>query len=158
MWINQNCRGGFRWHVSGDIFSEEYARWIARVCRYAPHVNHWIYTRSHGLIAPLLPVSTGAGGNLALNISCDADNYESAYQVAKANGLRLCYMTVDGTLPRLLPDGSVIFPDYTLRGGTERGAAWFEALSPQYKSFVCPVDYHGKSEKRRCGPCDRCLK
>jgi len=157
-WIGTNCRGGFRWHVSGDVFSPRYARWIADVCRYSPSVRHWIYTRSHSMIAQLLPVATVNGGNLALNLSCDADNWEGAKQVARANGLRLCYMTVDGEVPPDLPDGSVIFPDYALRGGTPEGEKWFDALTPTYKSFVCPVDYHGKSESRRCGPCDRCLR
>ena len=161
-WINTHASRGFRWHVSGDVFSPKYARWIADVCRYSPHVRHWIYTRSHmpgtGMLAPLLPVATVNGGNLALNLSCDADNYVTARLVARQHGLRLCYMTVDGQVPPDLPEGSVIFPDYALRGGTTWGEDWFGELSPQYKSFVCPVDYHGKSETRRCGPCARCLR
>lgn len=150
--IETHCKGGFRWHVSGDVFSRQYAEWIAQVCRWSPKVDHWIYTRSFGPITePLLSIK-----NLAINISADKDNAERARAYAHEHGLRLCYMTTDGELPDLV-DGDVIFPDYQLRGGTERGAAWFAALPPAYKSSVCPVDYHGKSENRRCGPCDRCL-
>lgn len=153
-----NCWGGFRWHVSGDVFSSEYAKWIADVCRESFPLTHWIYTRSFDHIAPLVEVSTRKGGNLALNLSCDADNYTEARAVARDFGGRLCYMTTNGIVPEDLPDGSVIFPDYTLRGGNEAGREWFDELPRHYKSFVCPVDYHGKSESRRCGPCDRCMK
>ena len=156
-WIRENCRGGFRWHVSGDIFAPGYARWIADVCRRSIEIDHWIYTRSFDFLQPLAGISTVNGGNLAVNLSCDADNYERAKSKVPIYGFRLCYMTTDGTLPDDLPDGSVIFPDYALRGGLATGADWFAALSAQYKSFVCPVDYHGKTEQRRCGPCARCL-
>jgi hypothetical protein len=76
----------------------------------------------------------------------------------RTDGLRLCYLTGDGKVPDDLTDGSVIFPDYNLRGGTRAGQEWFAGLSPQYKSFVCPVDFRGKAENRRCGPCDRCMQ
>jgi hypothetical protein len=158
-WINDNALGGFRWHVSGDIFSMSYARWIEAVCRRTPRVKHWIYTRSFDYLDPIARVATINGGNLTVNLSCDADNYPAAVIASsRQGGLRLCYLTLNGDVPNDLPDESVIFPDYGLRGGTEAGARWFGNLSPQYKSLVCPVDYHGKSEQRRCGPCNRCLK
>lgn len=154
-YIGENCKGGFRWHVSGDVFSADYAYWIAYICRQTPHVNHWIYTRSFGPITePLLAVP-----NLAINISADKDNAAAAREYADNHGLRLCYLIAAGdVLPAgIVKDGDVIFPDYQLRGGTVRGAAWFAALPPTLKSYVCPVDYHGKAENRRCGPCARCL-
>ncbi len=151
--IASYCQGGFRWHVSGDVFSREYAAFIARVVMESPYVGHWIYTRSFGeTIEPLLGLP-----NLVVNISADKDNWIAATDYANKHSLRLCYLTTNGELP-LLRDGDVIFPDYKLRGGTESGKAWFERLPPQYKSFVCPVDFHGKAENRRCGPCSRCLK
>jgi hypothetical protein len=161
-WIAGHCKGGFRWHVSGDVFSPEYARWITQVCQWSPRVRHWIYTRSFDFVEHLMPASTLRGGNLVINLSCDKDNYSRACHTSMrhttANGQpRLCYMTTDGNVPDTLPEGSVIFPDYSLRGGTPEGQAWFTGLTPQYKSFVCPVDYHGKSEQRRCGPCKRCM-
>lgn len=154
-WITKECLGGFRWHVSGDVFSARYAQWIALVCSYSPSVNHWIYTRS---FSPSILSPLAATRNLALNLSCDVDNYTEAAALAPQYGARLCYLTLDGFVPAGLPRGSVIFPDYALRGGTTAGVAWFASLPPEYKSFVCPVDYHGKDENRRCGPCDRCLK
>lgn len=156
--IEQHCGGGFRWHVSGDVFSLKYAEFIASVVRDSPNVLHWIYTRSFDNIAPLLSVCTALEkGNLVLNLSCDSENYARAIELSAAHGLRLCYLTTDGSLPVKLDRADVIFPDYSLRGGTPEGQAWFASLAPAYKRLVCPVDYHGKSEQRRCGPCNRCM-
>lgn len=165
-WILRNAAGGFRWHVSGDVFSLEYARWIADVCRESYEVDHWIYTRSFDFIDPLAEVSTAMGGNLALNLSCDQDNFEKAARVsALSGGLRLCYLTVDGTLPRnydqtALCKDDIIFMDYSLRPrqcSTLAESPWWNSLSPDEKRLVCPVDAHGKAENRRCGPCNKCL-
>lgn len=160
-WITENCRGGFRWHVSGDVFSLEYAKWIVRVCLLSPDVRHWIYTRSFEFVPTLVNASTERAGNLALNLSCDSDNWHQAKKLAQHYGLRLCYLTTDGVVPFEVGAGAtddVIFPDYNLRGGTEAGQAWFAGLAAHQKKIVCPVDFHGKAENRRCGPCDRCLK
>lgn len=153
-WISFHAAGGFRWHVSGDVFSEEYAHWIAQVCEYSMGVRHWIYTRSF-LYVPALVTAP----NLTVNLSADRDNYLEAWRARRANpGTRVCYMTSDGWVPpKLLEYGDVIFPDYGLRDGTEAGRAWFAALPPEHKQMTCPVDYAGKSEERRCGPCPRCL-
>lgn len=156
-WISQNCEGGFRWHVSGDVFSLAYAEWIACVCLNSRNVGHWIYTRSFEFLEPLLQVSSARGGNLALNLSCDRNNYAAADKLAGKHGLRLCYLTADGTVPADVSGGDIIFPDYSLRGGNQAGVDWFASLPAHQKRCVCPVDYHGKSEQRRCGPCDRCL-
>ena len=167
-WIRDNCET-FRWHVSGDVFSVDYARWIADVCREAPATEFWIYTRSldYDILSELTQVSTVRGGNLAINISCDQDNIHRAVRASLDHGiqgrpLRLCYLTVDGLIPVSMAGPSsnlddVIFPDYRLRGGTEEGRAWFAGLEPSVKAMVCPVDYHGKAENRRCGKCTRCL-
>lgn len=161
------CAGGFRWHVSGDVYSEAYAQFVADVCREAPTVDFWIYTRSFDYLGPLAEVSTLRGGNLALNLSCDIDNFAEAveasvaYGVAPGKPLRLCYLTTDGKLPSThLEAGDVIFPDYQLRSrqfATLAESPWWQSLMPQQRSLVCVVDAFGKSDKRRCGPCDRCL-
>ena len=78
--------------------------------------------------------------------------------MAERYGLRTCFMTTDGAVPSEVTDGDVIFPDYSLRGGNPEGKAWYNSLPMAQKRCVCPVDYHGKSEYCRCGPCDRCLK
>ena len=171
-WISNNASGGFRWHVSGDVFSLEYAEWIRDVCRESPQVPHWIYTRSFEFLAPLVEVATWNGGNLAINLSCDQDNYTEAVAARHTHakltqdrlietGPRLCYLTVSGVVPKDLHADAVIFPDYNLRPrqfATLAESPWWDTLGVNEKRMVCPVDAHGKAENRRCGPCDQCLK
>jgi hypothetical protein len=165
-WITTIAPAGFRWHVSGDVFSLEYAEWIAEVVRMSAPVRHWIYTRSFDYLAPLAGVATINGGTLALNLSCDKDNYLAARDTQAAWRLvggapRLCYLTVDGYVPPNLGPGDVIFPDYALRPRAAPSLAdadWWQRLTPYQRGLVCPVDAHGKAENRRCGPCERCLK
>lgn len=169
-WITDNAAAGFRWHVSGDITSELHAKWIAMVCDASPDVRHWIYTRSYPYIGPLLEV---AGSNLALNLSCDRDNLWLARRFADKNGLRLAYMVAgdeprwvdDGELRKVvapeLPEGSVLFPDYALRGrdlDKPTDAPWWQSLTPAQRRQVCPVDFFGGSPSLRCGPCKKCLR
>ena len=135
-----------------------YAEWVADVCRHSPSVRHWIYTRSLDFLPTLAAVSVAVGGNLSLNVSVDRDNMGAGMTAAAEHGARVCFMATPGDiLPDGLDRGDVIFPDYALRGGTEAGAAWFAALEPASRKMVCSVDYHGKSEVRRCGPCSMCI-
>ncbi len=154
--------GGFRWHVSGDIFSEQYAEWIGDVVFFSQSVRHWIYTRSFEHLGPLLcaPKLT----NLTINLSCDRDNYERARETreryAGVKNLRLCYLTIDGSFPANLPPGSVIFPDYSLRGrqlDEPTSAPWWQGLSTDARKKVCPADFFGQSESIRCGVCTKCI-
>lgn len=168
-WITANAAGGFRWHVSGDVFSPSYARWVADVCAESPTVGHWIYTRTfhEDAMLALASVSTLHGGNLALNLSCDKDNHDRAKLIAERYGapgrpLRLCYLVEKGdpVVPADLPEGSVIFPDYELRPKSAENPqdhAFWNALTVAQRGMLCPVDSYGKSDKIRCGPCDRCL-
>ena len=155
VWIKANAPHGFRWHVSGDIFSMAYADFIGLVCFYAPKVPFWIYTRSFQYLQPILNIP-----NLVVNLSADADNYAQARAAHEAYGLRICYMTVDGALSDDLPAGSVIFPSHQLRGRDlpkPTDAPWWQGLTHDQKKMVCPPDFFGQSEKLRCGPCKKCL-
>lgn len=166
-WITENCSGqDFRWHVSGDVFSASYAAWVRGVVADTPDVRHWIYTRSFHLTDPLLRLP-----NLELNLSADRDNLWLARRYHAQTGKRICYFAsgdeasgseLDNNelLARLesLPDGSVIFPDYPLRGKGP-GSLW-EMLGTEghrERKMLCPVDAFGKSETNRCGPCRRCM-
>ncbi len=102
-WIREHCES-FRWHVSGDVFSGEYASWIRDVCAESPEVEHWIYTRSFDHTDSLASVATFEGVNLALNLSVDADNYadgvsERSWLWNGDGAPRLCYLTRDGAVP-----------------------------------------------------------
>lgn len=161
-WVAEHAAGGFRWHVSGDVFDRNHAEWIARACRASPGVRHWIYTRSFDLLGPLVEVSTQRGGNLALNLSADADNWLAAVAAAEKYDLRICYLTADGSLPYLRP-GDVVFPDYALRPRqfkTFAESPWWQGISQEQRRMVCPVDALGKSEAVRCGleRCRKCLE
>lgn len=164
-WVRLNAGGGFRWHVSGDLFDVQYAHWIGNVIALSPEVRHWLYTRSHYMTAIFVGLD-----NATINYSVDRDNYRDAIpyvEAHRANGhpVRLCYMvTGDGQVPSDLPEGSVLFPDYALRGSRgespaaqRASSAWYQSLTGAQRRMVCPVDFYGKSEGVRCGPCSKCI-
>ncbi len=151
-WIQGNVTQ-FRWHVSGDVFSAEYAKWLRNVVRSSPEVQHWLYTRSFEFV----PILTDDTPNLTVNLSADVDNFDAAAECSEAQipWQRICYLVKDPDdrkLKQLLP-GDVIFPDYPLRGRE----GLFRALTPKQRKMVCPVDTFGKSPAIRCGPCRKCL-
>jgi len=152
-WIKHNARGGFRWHVSGDVYSDAHAFWILHVAIWSPGVRHWIYTRTFEHAWRLSAIE-----NLTLNLSADAENYERAQLFRHRFGGRICYLTHDGVVPGDLPEGSVIFPDYAFRAPEDAPSPWYDALPKEQKIMTCPVDHRGKSESRRCGPCERCIR
>lgn len=162
-WIKTNTPQGFRWHVSGDIFSRRYALFIKRVCQLTPKINHWIYTRSFTLVHHLVDTP-----NLVVNLSADFDNYWRAAELHEEFGFRVCYLTVEGEVPEDLSKGSVIFPAHELRGrdsgvGWSRGlpqpkdSPWWEGLTLDQQKMVCPPDIFGQSDRFRCGPCKKCI-
>jgi hypothetical protein len=168
-WISQNAKGGFRWHVSGDVYSYEYAEFIRDTCRFSALVDHWIYTRSFGVdeFGRSIVGALMFNGNLQVMLSCDKDNYKEAYKEwrqgerVKYGTFRLAYLTRDGSVPEDLPLGSIIFPDYPLRNRNSDDpyeSSWWCSLSPRQREMVCPVDFFGKSEEIRCGVCRRCFK
>jgi len=154
-WIRTNASGGFRWHNSGDIIHSAHAIFINIVCEHSPLVMHWIYTRTFDIVNYLAETP-----NLTVNISADANNYEKACEIARSFNLRLCYLTHDGYVPRDLPEGSVIFPDYPVRGRDlpdPKQSEWWQSLTLDQRKMVCPPDFFGQTEKHRCGPCRKCL-
>lgn len=154
VWIATECQGGFRWHVSGDVVSPDHAQWITEVAYASPGVQHWIYTRTLDAVGYLV-----GEPNLAVNISADAENLEKARAVADLYNVRLCYLSHDGQVPEL-PDGSVIFPDYPLRGRempSPTDHVWWQSLTQRERAMVCPTDFFGQSEAHRCGPCRKCM-
>lgn len=154
-WIRDNCTA-FRWHVSGDVISERHASWISMVCARTPTTEFWIYTRTLEAVPTLL-----AATNLVVNVSADASNYARAAKVANQwVRVRLCYLTRDGSIPDDLPTGSVIFPDYGLRGRSldePTSAPWWQSITHAQRAMVCGADFFGQSESQRCGPCTKCL-
>lgn len=154
-WIKKNNIREFRWHVSGDVFSKEYAKFVVSVCNLAPDVLFWIYTRSFNFVETLQEAP-----NLVVNLSADRDNYKKALEINRKYGVRICYLSLEGEIPKDLPKGSVIFPNYTLRGRdlpVPTEAPFWKQLTLKQKKMVCPPDFFGQSEKLRCGPCRKCM-
>lgn len=155
-WIASNARGGFRWHVSGDVWNGDHAAWIVRVCQQSRDVNHWIYTRTLSVVPILMRAK-----NLAVNVSGDHDNYADARDCAAQNGARLAYMATDNAVPSDLPPDSIVFPDYPLRGrelAAPTSHPFWQGIDRKTRLQVCPADFFGQSEEHRCGPCSRCMK
>jgi hypothetical protein len=160
-YIFYNAPHGFRWHVSGDLYSLEYTKFVAEVSAKCDRMC-WIYTRSFCYIPELIKVQ-----NLVLNLSCDKDNYEEAYALNLQYGLRLCFLALTpkeiprAPLQKPLPVGSVIFPSYDLRGrdlDKPTEALFWQQLSLEERKMVCPADFFGQTHYTRCGPCTKCLK
>lgn len=154
-WIKTHCNEGFRWHVSGDIFSIRYAGFIRRVCDLASNVPFVIYTRSFSYLLPLVGCK-----NLVVNLSADKDNWQEALNMHDIYGFRLCYLTVQGDVPPELPKGSVLFPSHELRGrdlADPTQASWWQLLTKEQRQMVCPPDFFGQSEHFRCGVCKKCF-
>ncbi len=157
-YAKENCSAGFRWHVFGDVFSLDYAYWIAQVCKAASDVPFWIYTRSFLYLEPLVGIP-----NLVVNLSADRDNYDEAIKASlRHDCIRICYMaTQDGEVPANgLTGDDVIFPDYNLRGrdlDDPTTAPWWGTLTKIQRRSVCPPDMFGQSEQLRCGPCKKCM-
>lgn len=166
-WITTNAPKeiGFRWHVSGDLFSSEYASWVATVVEWSPSVRHWIYTRSFPLTAAFVGLK-----NISVNYSVDRDNFATAkpyYDAHAACGspVRYAYLVTDDGLTPELPEGSILFPDYALRGSRTASpkeardtSTWYQSLTSMQRRQVCPTDFYGKSEHAVCGWCTSCME
>lgn len=157
-WIDYTCNE-FRWHVSGDVFSHDYADWIARVCLFSPEVNHWIYTRSGFAVATLLEAP-----NLVVNLSADKDNLNEMRDLHSRwpERTRICWMANDTDPKKLpmLPDDSVIFVDYPNRGremANPREHQFWQGMQQRERRMVCVADFFGQSPNHRCGVCKRCM-
>lgn len=72
------------------------------------------------------------------------------------------HLTPDEGCPGFVPPaGSVIFPDYALRGrelADPTSAPWWQGLRHDTRRMVCPADFFGQSESHRCGPCNKCIQ
>ncbi|MFA5987796.1 MAG: hypothetical protein WC797_04070 [Candidatus Paceibacterota bacterium] len=156
-YIKVNCPHGFRWHVAGDIISAKHACFIRETAALTPGILHWIYTRSFSYVEDLLRFGLP---NLVVNLSADRDNWSEALATAQKYNLRICYLSIEGEIPLGLPDGSVIMPNYNLRGrelDQPTTAPWWQTLNTRLRCMVCPADFFGQDEHMRCGRCKKCL-
>ena len=119
----------FRWHYSGDVFSEDYARAIVAVCNKFPLVKSWIYTRSFVDPCNFVPILVKAA-NLAVYLSIDPVNIDAG--VALYNQLKDKHTNIG--LANLGPASKV------------------EGV----KFINCPETYGIISNNSKAGACSRC--
>ena len=80
----------WRWHSSGDVFADWYARAIVRAVDATPDVEHWMYTRTLSAVG-ILKRARG----LSVYVSADSENVERATRVAVRHGVPLAMLADD---------------------------------------------------------------
>lgn len=83
-------RPAFRWHSSGDVFADWYARAIVRAVDATPGVEHWAYTRTLSAVG-ILKRARG----LSVYVSADFDNVERAARAAARHGVPVAMLAND---------------------------------------------------------------
>lgn len=83
-------RPAFRWHSSGDVFADWYARAIVRAVDATPGVEHWAYTRTLSAVG-ILKRARG----LSVYVSADFDNVERAARAAVRHGVPIAMLAND---------------------------------------------------------------
>lgn len=83
-------RPAFRWHSSGDVFADWYARAIVRAVDQTPDVEHWVYTRTLSAVG-ILKRARG----LSVYVSADFDNVERAARAAARHGVPVAMLAND---------------------------------------------------------------
>jgi hypothetical protein len=132
-----------RWHASGDIYSEGYARRMLAAMRASPRVVFWLYTRSF-IVPSILPVlaEMAALPNCVVWFSLDRD---SVVPDSLPEGVRTCWMQDD---ERPVPLADLVFRTRRMIGLPMVGAA----------SPVCPAETAaGKRAGVNCGSCQSCF-
>jgi protein gp88 len=135
-----------RWHVSGDIFSQAYARKMLEIIGRSPHTTFWAYTRSWRVasIAPILQAISFMP-NMKLWFSADM---ETGYPENIPDGVRVAWMQT--LAAENTEDADLIFLDYPLRR---------QSLPLHVIDKVCPVEKpDGKKKGITCATCRFCWK
>lgn len=82
--LNREAKCGrpdFRWHDSGDLYSEEYLRRVLHIVRMTPSVRHRIPTKETKLIADHQSWLHGELSNLAIQLSCPMIDAVAHYDI-----------------------------------------------------------------------------
>lgn len=142
------CENGqryFRWHDSGDLFHEAYARAILEVCQATPQISHWLPTRSVTLMEHALAEFEGFPANLSITVSCVRAGRYEAQQKAAVRSIRAMH------------PGAKVTLTYTDLHPRNAPADWgqFEWVYGRGVA-VCPVTTSRARERRSCAGCRRC--
>lgn len=142
----------FRWHWSGDIFSEDYAKAIVKAIKLVPGIRHWIYTRSFNIAKYF----SGLPG-VILYLSLDPCNWKDGITTLFEDGLwnnnhiKLCFMAK--TSQEVVDVKKYIMAHQSEFGGDEVGL-WLNDCG----IHSCPVDEKTLSLEFGCNKCRQCLR
>lgn len=93
--IEQRLEGvespSFRWMSDGDLFAPWFARAVRHVIESTPGVDHWLYTRSTGLVRHVVT----AAPNARIYVSVDRHNLARAVDVARRHRLPVALLALD---------------------------------------------------------------
>ena len=81
----------FRWMSDGDLFAPWFARAVRHVIEATPSVDHWLYTRSTGLVRHVVTDAP----NARIYVSVDRHNLGRAVDVARRYRLPVALLAVD---------------------------------------------------------------
>lgn len=125
----------FRFHVSGDVFSDDYFKAICRIAEKNPSVGFWTYTKQYDI---LLRHINDIPDNLSVLVSCWGE-----------------------FRPKLLGKKYEIleekFPLAYLDDGSEATKSYIDTKDGTGEPFVCPCTDYSESEVH-CNKCLKCYK
>lgn len=134
-----------RWHDSGDMFHEEYALAIIKVCEATPGVAHWLPTRMGRLICSLVERGVTIPPNLSIMVSAQrAGKFEQAQVQAVRDVLKV-------------QPSARIGLSYFVNGPVRRIVDMhFVEEQFGHRAVVCQALTLKKREDRVCAGCRRC--
>lgn len=126
----------YRFHWSGDVFSQDYAEAIRRAVEQFPEITFWIYTRSTFAVETL-----SRADNMSVYMSIDPDNAEKS-------------LAVFDRLRKKYPERTNIQIAYMSKENN-----FNDAYGDQYphKLSACPNDTGRLPTDYACSKCQKCL-
>lgn len=125
----------FRFHVSGDVFSDEYFKAMCKVASNNPDVGFWTYTKQYDI---LLRNMGSIPKNLSILVSCWGEfrpkKFGKKYEVLEEK-----------------------FPLAYLDDGSEEMKEYIDTKDGKGEPFVCPCTDYSEAEVH-CNKCLKCYK
>lgn len=125
----------FRFHVSGDVFSDEYFKAMCQVAKNNPDVGFWTYTKQYDI---LLRNMDQIPDNFSVLVSCWGEFRPKAF----------------GEKYKVLEEK---FPLAYLDDGSEEMKQYIDTKDGKGEPFVCPCTDYSESEVH-CNKCLKCYK
>lgn len=135
----------FRWHDSGDLFHEDYALAILKVCEATPQVAHWLPTRMGRLISSLVQKGAMIPNNLSVLVS-----------VQQGGALEQSQVQAVRDVLEAQPHARIGLSYFV--AGPARRQVDVRMIQDQFGhgAVVCPALTAKESKDRVCAGCRRC--